>query len=70
VVVVRIGSGLVFSPVRCSSSGLRLLLVCSLKSTSRSFEKTAALRFPSVETILQAMTGLVRKEEPPWPEIA
>lgn len=69
VVVVRIGDGLVFSPVRCSSSGLRLLLVCSLKSTSRSFEKTAALRFPSVETILQAMTGLVRKEAPSWPKI-
>ena len=63
--MLRIGVALVFTPVRCSSSGLRLLLVCSLKSTSRSFEKTAALRFPSVEVILQAITGLVRKGEPP-----
>jgi hypothetical protein len=44
---------------------LRLLLVCSLKSISRSFEKSAALRFPRVEVILQAITGLVRKGEPP-----
>lgn len=63
--IVRIGLGLVFSPFRFYSFGLRLLLVCSFKSTSRSFEKTVGLRFPRVETILKAITMLVTKERSP-----